>query len=277
MGKKEYPLQLDKNNDVVAANDLMKGKQKMTLREAQLLYLAISNVVKYDKDFKTYTTTVKELSTFMEIDENSLYRDLKSICIKLCSRTVIIQVKGKNARKDKWKVFHWVDSADYDEGKLTLRLSEDIKPYLLELNGCFSSTRLYVLLSFESYYAVRLYQYLWAERNQSSREQKEEWVFTIEQLRDLFQIEKGKYKQPRDLLKSTIIPALKELDASPYFHYWNYQENKSTARGKALLSIQFEAEFYETQEEKEKAFERARRIGDTDFDPNQVTMSDLLG
>lgn len=277
MGKKEYPLQLDKNNDVVAANDLMKGKQKMTLREAQLLYLAISNVVKYDKDFKTYTTTVKELSTFMEIDENSLYRDLKSICLKLRSRTVVVQVKGNNARRDKWKVFGWIDSAEYDEGKLTLRLSDDIKPYLLELNGCFSSTRLYVLLSFESYYAVRLYQYLWAERNQRNREQKAEWVFTIEQLRDLFQVEKGKYKQPRDLLKSTIIPALKELDASPYFHYWNYQENKSTARGKALLSIQFEAEFYETQEEKEKAFERARRIGDTDFDPNQVTMSDLLG
>ena len=277
MGKKEYPLQLDKNNDVVAANDLMKGKQKMTLREAQLLYLAISNVVKYDKDFKTYTTTVKELSTFMEIDENSLYRDLKGICVKLRSRTVVVQVKGNHARKDKWKVFGWIDSAEYDEGKLTLRLSDDIKPYLLELNGCFSSTRLYVLLSFESYYAVRLYQYLWAEHNQSSRAEKNEWVFTIEQLRDLFQVEKGKYKQPRDLLKSTIIPALKELDASPYFHYWNYQENKSTARGKALLSIQFEAEFYETQEEKEKAFERARRAGDTDFDPNQVTMSDLLG
>lgn len=273
MENKTYPLKLDKNNDVVAANDLMKGKQKMTLREAQLLYLAISNVVMQDKDFKTYTTTVKELAAFMGYKDegDSLYRDLKGICAKLRSRTVIVRVKGNNAKKDKWKVFGWIDSAEYEDGKLTLRLSDDIKPYLLELNGCFSSTRLYVLLAFESYYAVRLYQYLWAERNQSNREQKEKWVFTIEQLRELFQIEKGKYKQPRDLLKKTIIPALKELEASPYFHYWGYKENKSASRGKALLSIEFEADFYETQEEKDKAFAFAKRIGDNDFLEGQIT------
>ena len=79
MSEKQYPIKYDSSYYVVSANDLIKGKQKMSLRESQILSIAISQVVKEDKDFKTYTTTVPELAAFMMIDENSLYRDLEGI------------------------------------------------------------------------------------------------------------------------------------------------------------------------------------------------------
>ena len=260
--EKEYPLKLNPDYYVVSANDLIKGRQKMTLREAQLLFIAISQVVKEDKDFKTYTTTVQELAEFMGIDSDSLYRDLKQICRQLRQRVVEVQVKGENAKKDKWKVFGWIDSAEYDNGTLTLRLSDDIKPYLLELESYYSQTLLGTLMTFRSYYATRLYQYLVADSG-ARWGSVDEWNFTCDELRELFQVgtkdRNGNYKEYSrnyDLLRKTIKPALEELSNSDYAYIWDYEEHKSRKRGNPIIGVSFKAIFFECKQHKETYLNR---------------------
>lgn len=259
MTEKDYPLKLNPDYQVVTANDLIKGKQKMTLREAQLLFIAISQVVKEDRDFKTYTTTVPELSAFMGIDENSLYRDLKGICKSLCQQVVEVQISGENApKRKKWKVFSWVQSAEYDNGKLTLRLSDDIKPYLLELESYYSQTFLRTLMTFRSYYATRLYQYLKAVYGEKGGN-VEEWNFTCEQLRFLFQIKEKQYTRAYNLIQKTIKPALEELAASDYAYVWDYKEHRANTRGRPFIGVSFKAIFFEnddfsTAKEKKEKF-----------------------
>lgn len=258
MADKQYPMKLDKDFYVVTANDLIKGKQKMTLRESQLLFIAISQVVYEDKDFKTYTTTVPELASFMGIDENSLYRDLEGICTSLCKQVVKIQVGGENAKSHKkWKVFSWVQSAEYDSGKLTIRLSDDIKPYLLELEAYYSQTLLGTLMTFRSYYATRLYQYLLAETN-ARWGNVYEWSFTCEQLRDLFQVGEKQYSRPYNLIQKTIKPALEELGASDFAYVWDYEEHRAAKRGRPLESVSFKAIFFENKEKKDFYINRAK-------------------
>lgn len=271
MNDKQYPLKLNKDFYVVTANDLIKGRQKMDLRESKLLAIAISQVVKEDKDFKTYTTTVPELSAFMGIDENSLYRDLEGICRSLCQQIIEIQVGGENARgRKKWKIFHWVSSAAYDDGKLTLRLSDDIRPYLLELESYYSQTLLGTLMTFRSYYATRLYQYLVAETN-ARWGTVEEWTFTCEQLRELFQpyikddkgnIIKELYTRPYNLIQKTIKPALEELGASDFAYIWDYEEHRASTRGRPLTGVSFKAIFFENKEKKDYYLQRAKPIID---------------
>lgn len=262
MTENQYPIKYDPNYHVVTANDLIKGRQKMTLREAQLLFIAISQVVYEDKDFKTYTTTVPELAKFMGIDENSLYRDLESICTSLCKQVVKIQVGGANARgRKKWEIFSWVQSAKYDDGKLTLRLSDDIKPYLLELEAYYSQTLLGTLMTFRSYYATRLYQYLIADTG-ARWGSVEEWHFTCDQLRELFQIKENQYKLNRDLLRKTIIPALEELGNSDFAYVWDYEEQRSSARGRPLTGVSFKAIFFESKERKEWYLNKEKPILD---------------
>lgn len=262
MADKQYPMKLDKDFYVVTANDLIKGKQKMTLREAQLLFIAISQVVYEDKDFKTYTTTVSELAKFMGIDENSLYRDLESICTSLCKQVVKIQVGGENAKgRKKWKVFSWVQSAEYDDGKLTIRLSDDIKPYLLDLEAYYSQTLLGTLMTFRSYYATRLYQYLLAETN-ARWGSVEEWHFTCEQLRDLFQVGEKQYSRNYDLVRKTIKPALEELGESDFAYVWDYKEHRATKRGRPLESVSFKAIFFENKEKKDWYLNKAKSVID---------------
>lgn len=258
---KEYPLKLNSDYYVVTANDLIKGKQKMTLREAQLLYIAIAQVVKEDKDFKTYTTTVQELAAFMGDSPENLYRDLKNICKQLRQRVVEVQVKGDNAKKGKWEVFGWIDSAKYDNGKLTIRLSDDIKPYLLELESYYSQTLLGTLMTFRSYYATRLYQYLVAETN-ARWGTVEEWTFTCEQLRELFQVGAKQYSRNFDLVRYTIKPALEELGKSDFAYVWDYEEHRASKRGRPLTGVSFKAIFFENKEKKDYYLQRAKPIID---------------
>jgi plasmid replication initiation protein len=256
--EKTFELKLNSDYYVVTANDLIKGRQKMSLREAQLLYIAMAQVVKEDKDFKTYTTTVPELAAFMGIDPNSLYRDLEGICTNLLQRVVKIQIGGENARgRKKWKAFQWINCAEYDNGVLTIRLSDDIKPFLIDLVSHYSQSLLGTLCTFSSYYATRLYQLIVCEHNENPNRPKEEWEFTCEQIRDFFQIGEKQYKLPRNLLNFTIIPAIKDLNNSPYAYIWDYEELHAKGRGRALIGVKFKAKIFRNQEEKDWYFNRA--------------------
>lgn len=260
MADKQYPIKYDSTYRVVTANDLIKGRQKMTLREAQLLFIAISQVVYEDKDFKTYVTTVPELARFMGIDENSLYRDLESICTSLMQRVIKIQIGGENAKgRKKWEIYHWVSSAKYDNGTLTIRLSEDIKPYLLELEAHYAQPFLGTLMTFRSYYATRLYQYLLAETNERWGS-VEEWCFTCEQLRELFQVGEKQYPRNYDLVRYTIKPALDELGASNFAYVWDYEEHRTARRGRPLESVSFKAIFFDSKEKKDFYLNRVKPL-----------------
>ena len=259
--EKNYELKLNSDYYVVTANDLIKGRQKMSLREAQLLYIAMAQVVKEDKDFKTYTTTVPELAAFMGITPDSLYRDLEGICTNLLQRVVKIQIGGENAKgRKKWEIFQWVNSAKYDNGTLTIRLSDDIKPFLIDLVAHYSQSLLGTLCTFNSYYATRLYQLIVCEHNENPNKPKEEWDFTCEQLRDFFQIGEKEYKRDYNLINKTIKPAINELNNSPYAYIWDYEELHAKGRGRALIGVKFKARIFKNQDEKDWFFKTSEKL-----------------
>lgn len=249
--EKEYQIKFNPDYYVVTANDLIRGRQKMTVREAWLLFAAMSQVVKEDKDFKTYTTTIPELAEFMGVHPDVLYRDIEGICENLLKRVVSVQVGGENVsdKKRQWEMFHWVERAQYNAGKLTLRLSDDIKPYMIDLVSHYNQVQLKALCSYSSYYATRLFQILNADVGQSFG-QKDTWEYSCEELRELFQVQK-QYKLKRDLINRTIKPALEELKNSDYVFIWGYQEHKSRTRGNPLIGVSFKAKIFQTKEEKD--------------------------
>ena len=224
-------LQLDKNYYSVVANDIIKGKQKMTLREMQLLQLVISQVVKQDKEFMRYTTTALELAHFLGVSRQNMYRDLDQITDLLLSRYIKIKVNNK------YKKFNWLHICEYEPEtkKVTLQLHDELKPYLTELEQFYSQIKLETILSFRSYYAVRLYQLFVCSYGESSRT---EYTFTMDELRDFFQTG-DKYKQNRDLIKKTIKPALDELNASDYCIISDYSEKRLRSKGSPIESISF--------------------------------------
>lgn len=53
-------MQYNSEYFTVAANDIIKGKQSMTLQTARLIRLLVTQVVKEDKDLKTYSCRITE-------------------------------------------------------------------------------------------------------------------------------------------------------------------------------------------------------------------------
>ena len=265
--EKLYPMKLDSNYDIVTANDLIKGKQLMTARQADLIILAISQVVKDDKDFKTFTTTVPKLARFWGVSADNLYRDLPDICSQLVDLSVEIRKgKGKGIYFDK---FHWVARATIEDGTLTLRLSDDIKPFILELNNHFTMYPIHILFDIRNFYAKRLYMYLLADKGESYRQEKDEWFFTVNQIREMYRLDETKKKKgeevyvkyPRDydLIKRTIVPALDELNSSDYAVITDRQVLQSTKKGNPITGVSFKAKFFRSKEEKDEYLHPERK------------------
>ena len=238
-------LQLSKDYYSVVANEIIKGKQRMTLREMQLLQIVISQIVKSDSELCTYTTTATELAHFLGIHQRSLYRDLDQITDKLLSRIIRINVNGVYTK------FQWLSVCEYDTNtkRITLKLHDRLKPYLTELERFYSQIKIETLLSFTSYYTVRLYQLLvcnWGEHEQ------EEYYLSCEEIRDFFQVDETKYKQNTDLIKKTIKVAVDELNTSDYCIISDYEEVKAATRGTPIQGVRFTVILCRYAEEKNR-------------------------
>jgi Protein involved in initiation of plasmid replication len=223
-------LNYDKKHYIVMANDIVKGKQEMTLTEARIIRLLITQVVKEDKDLKTYTCKITELAEFIGISGKSLYRDVRTICENLLKRIVRI-----NVNKNSWKAFQWIQLAEYDgySGLLTLKLSEQIAPYVLDLNSWFTQYKLKNILYFNSFYAIRLYELLKCETG-IFNDNKDFYEFSIEHLRTIFCCE-NKYKTTAEFIKKVIQIGVREInDKSDILVEYEYVK-----QSRKIVSIQF--------------------------------------
>ena len=144
--KKQVPASLI----VTQANELVSARYTLPLAEQRLILIMIAKIQPEDEDFKPYRIGINELAEFMGIDKNSAYRECKKTTKNLLSRVLEIQEPGRLLQT------HWVSSADYIDGSGMVKLCFDpeLKPYLLQLKGNFTSSKLEMLLSFKSQYRL---------------------------------------------------------------------------------------------------------------------------
>lgn len=245
--EKLYPVIFEPDHYTVMGNNLVKGKQTMTVKEAKLLRLIITQVVKEDNDFKTYSVKITELADFMGIAPGNLYRDVPIMCKKLLRQ--VVEIKTGSSSKDKWKMFQWVNRAEYDgEGTITFRLSDDLRPYILNLSEYYTQYQLKEVLSLSSFYAIRLYELLKCESGLKC--DKNFFEFTIEQLREFFEC-KTKYKQNRDFINKTVKKATDEINKKTNLSL-QATLKIGTTKGNPIVGVLFETRWFENVKEKKK-------------------------
>lgn len=228
----KHEMTYNAEHNTVAANDIIRGKQSMTLQTARLIRLLVTQIAERDIDLKTYTCKITDLAKFMNVPRNNLYRDVFKICECALDSKVYI---GTGNSKHPWKLFHWISMASYDgKGNITLRLSDEIKPYVLELDKWFTQYKLKNILEFNSYYAIRLYEIIKCEDGATGNMQSE-LEFEIEELRQYFDCE-NKYKLFADFKRKVIEVAVREINEKsdiwlkPTYKKW----------GRAYTSVSFE-------------------------------------
>lgn len=207
MKNEKYELVLNSQNYVVCANSIVRGKQAMSRQTAKLIRLTVMQVAQHDEELKTYHCRITDLAEFLDISPDNLYRDIVSICEEAMKSVVYI---GTQNPKCPWEMIHWISSAKYDgNGNLTIRLSDELKPFVLELDKWFTRYRFKSILEFNSFYAIRLYELIICELGTHKKINKTE--FSIFELRQCFGCEK-KLKKNNDFIRKTIEVAMKEIN-----------------------------------------------------------------
>lgn len=225
-------LKLDENYFSVCANALIKANQRMTLREMQLIQIAIAQICKEDTELFTYTTTAVELARFLGVSRQSIYKDYSEITRNLLKNVITIETD------DYVKSFQWLSYAEYNKKNhiITIRLHDELKPFLIGLSKLYTQIDLNTIIKFKTYYALRLYQLLLSEYGQSK---KTKFELTVEEIRNFYGIKDGMYTRPYDLIKKTVNSAVTELNGTDLCTIKDYKIIHSIGKGNPLTAVSF--------------------------------------
>lgn len=194
---------------VVMHNRLVEGKYSMPLQAAKIVRLAIAKMSYGDSSLETYTCSIVDLARLLGITKGNLYRDIRRTCAMLERSFVYL---GTDNPKHKWIRLQWVESASYDgNGKLHVKLSPDLQPYLIGLRNCYTQYRLKNIIGFDSFYAIRLYELLLCRYNAADYNKEEQFRFTISEIRELLLCENKLSRFP-DFRRKVLDPALEEIN-----------------------------------------------------------------
>lgn len=220
-------MNLKVENMVVMNNDLIKGKSELSLNEIKLLRLAIMQIVKDDSDFQTYRVKITDLAKTLAISQDNLYRDVQTICEHLLSELVYI---GDGNPKHKWRMFQWCSCCSYENGIITIKLHENLKPYLIGLNELYTQYVLQDILVLKSVYAIRIYELI----RQETKYQKiyssmsANVYLSIETIRKATNTEK-KYTRYSNFQEKIIDKAVNEIN-DKLGYYITYQPVKESRK-----------------------------------------------
>jgi len=208
---------------VTKANKLIEARYKLTLNEQRLILAYISLLSPDGEDFPTVRIKVKDLIEVLELDTQKYYHELKTILKRLRSRVLEIPMN------DGYMVTGWIDMARYYEkkGEIEIRLSKELKPYLLRLKEAFTTYALRNVLRLRSSYSIRFYE-LFKQYEKIGKRRLE-----LEELRQILKIEPDEYKKYNDFKRFVILPAQRELKEKTDI-YFDFKEIKS---GRKVMSL----------------------------------------
>ena len=179
---------IDKSKNLVAKdNNLVEAKYRLSIQEQRLIAIMVSDIKPDDKDFKTYRYKIKDILSWIGIEDGGYYKKLRAITRRLISRCITIY----DPKNETIFQTSWLAGAKYHvkKGYIDLSFHPDLKPYLLQLQKCFTQYALKNVLELKSKYAFRLYEL--CKQYQSVGKRK----FKVDELRELLGLEKNELKQ----------------------------------------------------------------------------------
>lgn len=148
-------MNTDIEQKVYMSNDLIKSKSNLSLNEIKVLRMAIAQIVSHDTDFITYKVNVLDLAKALNITKQAIYQEIDKITTNLLKEIIYI---GDGNPKHKWRKFQWCSCCEYENGILTIRLHDNLKPYLLELKKYYTNYMIADIITLKSVYSIRLYE-----------------------------------------------------------------------------------------------------------------------
>lgn len=202
----------------------------------QIFLLLVSKIGGVDKFGKylqpsalkrSHILRAHDVKTTFNIDSSNSYKLLKKSCQKLMRSVVSIEeIESDTVREISICVEAFYHKR---EGSVRIKFTEEVMPYLAQVNERFILYNLKEVSNFTSVYTTRLYELLQEYKTTG-------WMTkSIDQLRDSFGMSKGKLKEYSNFKRRTFAPACDEINK--YFDWrLSFEEIKE---GRKVTAIKF--------------------------------------
>ena len=186
---------------VIKHNQIIKASYKLTPLEQAIVLNAITKVDENITDQKIYEINQDEIIKFTGGNKSNLSRDIKKACDLLLDRKIILIHEYEEK-------FPWTQLSRLDKstGKVFIRFSHDIIPYLSNLKDNFTMYNISHVAKFKSHYGVRVYELLRQWINT-----KKTLEITVADIKEMFQLGKT-YDHMSNLKKRVLDPAVKDIN-----------------------------------------------------------------
>jgi len=220
----------ERSAKVTKSNELIqKSRFSLSLQQQKIMSYIISKVSPNDDEFKLYEFTIPEFCKVCGIDEHNgtTYADIKDAIKSICDKSIWVQTANGKETLLRWIEKPYIDAGS---GNIQIRLDDDMRPYLLQIQNNFTSYELVWVLHFKSKYGIRLYEFI---RSIQYKDLKPiTWELTLDELRSRLGAEK--YTVWQDLKRRALMPAIDDIN--------NYSDRNISYEvlktGKRILGIQ---------------------------------------
>lgn len=193
-----------RNYKVVKSNDLIqKSRFQLALQEQKIILYMISKIKPDNDGFMEQEFSVLEFCRMCGIETNSgkNYKNVKSAIKTLADKSVWIMMETGSETLVRWINKAWINKKS---GIVKIRLDDDMKPYLLQLQERFTSYELLYTLAMKSQYSIRLYELL------KSYEYRHRKIFDIVELKRILSADN--YNRFPDFKRKVLDISMREIN-----------------------------------------------------------------
>lgn len=220
------------NLQVYKSNDLMTASYRLSVAESRIILTCIAKInrdpTQTVTDAVMYSFTAREFAELSGISLMAAYSELKEAIDQLFDRRIRFHMKDRERKT------RWIQTADYidGEGRVELRFSKDVLPYLVNLQGNFTKYNLKAVARLSSAHAIRLYELIVKNRYSGFKT-----LISIDLIRFGLNLDDA-YPLYADLRKRVIEPAIKQISEHSDITIHGF-EPKREGRKIAAIEISF--------------------------------------
>lgn len=207
------------------SNYLINASYKLNLIEHRLIALLIAQIKDTDTEFQTCEISIKDFKTLFYENKGTDYWHFKATVNSICKREVVFQFHQNETIKTKW-----LSIAEYLSGYgiIKLRLSENLKPFLLQLKENYTEYKLSNILSFKSLFSFRFYELL--KQFQTNKQR----IIAVKELKKILGIENST-RLYADFKRRILEIAQKEINSQTDISF----DFKEVKRSRSVDQIEF--------------------------------------
>lgn len=256
---KKRELETRETVRVVTANNFITacGLEKATLKARKLLYLAISQCRKNDKEFFEYEISVRDFANIMEIDASNVYEEADKVTDELMHGFVKFVPEGEKS----FKKFTLFSMCQYADGVIKFKMSEEMTPILLDIKKDFTQPLLNDFVKMNSNYSIEVWHLMQKEMHSKKPVAGKpiEFYLSLEELRKVTGTE-NKHKQLVHFKEKILDKAIREIkdNCGVIISYENIRKSRTVIG----FSFVAKSEVREPSEEKKLETETKKAIFD---------------